>query len=130
MHQTQYTGQIITNFFPVLISIYRNDQLSTEFTEGMYQFEMQASSSGAYQSYMGGSIDAVRGRYGRVFAKKVHDLNFVRKFENGSPSDEDWRRLIESLFGGYPIPRAVEAPTLIPQGATVIVKSSGRVGES
>jgi hypothetical protein len=121
MNATHYSGKIITNLFPTLMSIYENDNLSTDYTSGIFIFDMQVNSKGAYRSYHGGCLDKAHGGRDRIFAKRLEDAEFVTAFENGTASEQDFARIVEQLFGMYP---AAEPgiPSIIGAGMTTITK--------
>ena len=98
MNKTTYTGQLITEAFPVLFSMYENDVLSSEFTEGILKFEMQRDSVGRYLHYEGSSYDR-KGRRDQIVGTKVSDSAIIKKLDGRCISDEEILAVVREIFG-------------------------------
>lgn len=98
MHGTNYNGEIIAEHFPVLMSRYENDSFSTDYTNGIYEFEFQKSLKGKYFEYRGGCYDKKHGRRDEIYAKKINDRRMLRKFDDTPLSNEDMKAMIKVLF--------------------------------
>ena len=98
MHGTNYNGEIIAEHFPVLMSRYKNNSFSIDYTNGIYEFEFQKSLKGKYLEYRGGCYDKKHGRRDEIYAKKIIDRRMLRKFDNTPLSNEDMKEMIIGLF--------------------------------
>lgn len=57
MNNTHYSGELVANLFPTMMSVYENDSLSTDYSGGIFMFDMRMSMDGVYRSYAGGCYD-------------------------------------------------------------------------
>ena len=99
MNKTTFNGQVITEYFPVLLSLYENCVLSTDYSEGVYRFEMILDSRGQYREYNGSCYDKQHGRRDRIVARRIDDPRVVRKLEQGALTDNEMADIEERLFG-------------------------------
>ena len=127
MHNTQYYGTLVTNLFPTLMSIYKNDNLSSDYTEGILSFHMEGNSDGTYRSYSGSCLDKKHGGRDRLSGKKIVDAAFIKKFEEGTASHADMNLVIEQLFGTYPTQQTSPSPII--QGAATTIISDDKISE-
>lgn len=121
MHGTTYYGTLVTHLFPTLMSIYKNDNLSTYYSEGILSFQMEMNSTGTYRSYSGGSLDREHGGRDRVYGKKIEDPVFIKKFDEGTVTDADLNQLIQRFFGKFPITDTPASITM-PGTVTTVIK--------
>lgn len=99
MDRTRFNGQLITSYFPVMISVYRNDQLSSDYSDGFLKFEMKVDSDGKYNSYMGACYDRVHGCRDRIVGRRISDPETIQKLkEGGELDDETHKKVVAELF--------------------------------
>lgn len=111
MDNTHYSGELVANLFPTMMSVYENDTLSTDYSGGIFMFEMRMSMDRVYRSYAGGCYDRKFGLRDRILAKRIEDEEFIRKFDSERLTEADMRALIERLFSNH-TGSAVGQPTI------------------
>ncbi|MCG8407532.1 MAG: potassium channel family protein, partial [Phycisphaerales bacterium] len=102
MHLTWFNGQVITSYFPTMLSIYENDPNSPAYTRGVYRFDMAKSIKRKYLQYTGFCYDSEHGCRDSIEGRKITDKAFIKKAEAGTLTDEDRDNIIKKLFPGAP----------------------------
>jgi len=110
MHNTQYSGTLITNLFPTIMSIYENDHHSTDYTSGVFMFEMKLSPNGKCRAYSGSTLDRQYGSRDNISGKRIEDVDFIRKYEAQTATEADFARIVRELFRDFPPPRTSNLP--------------------
>lgn len=98
MDKTQYDGELITAYFPLLMSVYENDNQSTEYSEGILKFQMEQDGRGVFRSHLGASYDARHGKRDTIRGRRIEDAVFVAKAERGNLTREDVESLVARAF--------------------------------
>jgi len=98
MDETTYVGEVITEAFPTLFSLYENDVQSTDYTEGVLRFEMPADlGTGEYRQYGGSSYDRL-GRRDKIVARRIEDEATIQRLEDRFMSVAEMGRVVQQLF--------------------------------
>ena len=125
MDRTSFAGEVITGYFPMLISLYENDPLSSDYTEGAYVFVMKIDNDGHYHSYVGSCYDAKHGKRDRIVARRIEDKEFTRKAESGTLTDREIQAIAVKLFGDLAGEGSPRPPELRSEQAIVVTAVPG-----
>lgn len=99
MDGTRFSGKLMTDHFPTIFSWYQNDALSTEYSRGVYQFELTKNRKGEYQEYIGSCYDEKYGKRDRIVGRRIDDGDFVIRLNSGKPlRDSELQRIADRYF--------------------------------
>ncbi|MEL6653664.1 MAG: ion channel [Bacteroidota bacterium] len=99
MDKTRFYGELITSYFPKMISRYDNDNQSLDYDAGYLEFDLKASSGGEYKSYSGRCFDGKHGCRDSIFAKRISDPEICQRLESeGELDDKTHIEIINKLF--------------------------------
>jgi hypothetical protein len=98
MHDKEFFGQVITSHFPVLFSIYEEDE-SKVYSEGIYRFEMIMDRNKKCNYYEGYCHDKKYGCRDEIQGKRITNNNMTDKSNDSSITDEEKMVIIDELFG-------------------------------
>lgn len=96
MHNTTYKGNLLTNSFPLIFSIYQNDRYSSKYyTHGIFKIEMLLDMNGKYTQYEGSCYDSL-GMRDRIVGHRYEgdlSINDLQKM-----NDDQKQEIISQLF--------------------------------